>query len=183
MGEPRRMTDMEMQAYFRQRAEARKALLVLFGVVGGLAGLAVFLVLSSRSPREADEAPAAKAEAAKAAPTAPAAAPAPTPAPEPAFASKDQVQRAVRDQKADKVAACMAKNGRRAKKAQVTVKLDVAAPDKLAKVDVVSTPKLPALVRCVRAEFKDVTLPRVAANMSVAVPFRHDGARGRRPGR
>lgn len=210
MGETRRLTDVEMRAFLRQRTETRRAVLALFGLVGGLSALAVALVTFSRNSRAdleeaASVAPTAASRAAAAEarqdvaamvsrpdsslrsapgllgePATSAAFAAPAPAP---FAGSDEIRRAVRDQKQAGVQACLKRATKRSsrKAARVTVKVDVQAPAKVAKIDVSATPRSTSLVKCVKAELKDLVVPKVASHLTVTVPFQFERARGRRP--
>ncbi len=192
----RRMTDIEMEMFARQRRENRKAILALIGLVGGLSGLAILLASLSKSGRDDDRvtsiASTSHSEASSkpaAAPPAPAPEPAPAPAVvpaprAPAAASADDVRRLVKEQKQTSVIACIEHAGRKvAHKAKVTVKLDLKTPDRLAKIEVIASPKSPKLVSCVKSEMKGLAVPRLASNMTVTVPFKVESARGRRPAR
>jgi delta 1-pyrroline-5-carboxylate dehydrogenase len=185
-----RMTDVELEMFTRQRRENRRAIIALIGLVGGLSGLAVLLASMSRSGHDEDRPSARSSEhssvstTATSKPAAPAAvAPTPT-SPPPAAASVDDVRRALKEQKESSVIACIEHAGKRtAQKEKVTVKLDLKAPDRIAKVEVTATPKSSKIVSCVKSEMKGLVFPRLASNMTVSVPFKLATAHGRRPSR
>jgi len=189
-----RLTDVEMEMFARQKRENRRAIITLIALVGGLSGLAIALASMSRSSRDEDHATTSDKKttghASLEAPTTSAAAASPsTPAPEAATEraqgpSADDLRRMVREQKQSSVMACIEHAGKRAsRKAKVTVKLDLTAPDHISKLEVTTTPKNTRIANCVKGELKGLVLPRLASNMTVSVPFNVGTAHGRRPHR
>ncbi len=204
MAGQRSMTDVEMRAFEKQRKEARRALVALVLLVGGLSSMAIFLAASSRGGRS-DERSIAKAMV-DVPPAPPSKA---TPASEPTEsraalftnatsaeprpgssassspglpATAEDIRRTLRAQKQSSVVECIERAGRRSakKSPKITVKLDLKPPDKVARLDVVATPKSPALVKCVKAKLRDLSVPKVASGFTVSVAFKAESAKGRR---